>query len=915
MKNGLVVMMSVVAVGWLAAQEPARKPEPQAPVQGPTFRTGVDVIAVDVAVVDARGNPVEDLLRPDFTVKIDGKERRIVSAEHVKIDVNAARERAANPFESYYTTNLVKTDGRLIVLAVDQLGIRMGSARPILASASKFLDKLSPEDRVAFVAYPAPGVSVDFTDDFARIRRAMGRVVGRQQRFMSRVNIGLYEAVAITERFDRGIFVAVAERQCGRLDDEARRQCERDILSESESMVRAARHQTEESLRGLYDLLRTLTVVDGPKMLILMSEGLLLDTARDLDAVFRMAAIARVTINVLVMDVPRDDVTESVLRPTVSEDRDMYTSGLSDLAGTGAVYQIIGSGENVFNRLASDMLAYYILAVEQEPGDRNGEAHRIDVEVRRRGVTVRSRRAFVLSAPSTDRRTTVETLMDALRAPFGVAEVPIRVTTFTSQDDAGEKVRLLLAAEVGQPGAEPEDFTVGYALLDPDGTVVASGAEERRLTRPDGREDVPLDYLREVVVDPGVYSLRLGVVDSSGRRGGVIRPVTAWQLAGEEFAIGDLMVGDVGTGAESRLRPGVEPHVSHAVGALVELHSTSPAVLDAATVSLEIAEDQDSPALLSRTARIAPGDQETERIAQGVVSADMLPPGRYVVRARVMRGDTIAGVLSRPFVLASPAEPADALTPTMELAGDVPAFDPGVMMASDVLAGVLDSLEASAPALRDVVAEVRKGRYGSAARDAFLAGDQTAASFIKGLEWYSTGRFAEAVTQLQIAAGPRYEFFPAGFYLGAALAAGGRDRDAAGVWQLAIGTEPRPSLAYTLFADARLRAGQPGSVIDVLQPAYERTPDDEAIGERLAAAYLLTERFGEALPVLDGYLSRHPDDHDRLFTTVYAYYRHTTRERLVLSDADLARVTRYVRAYRGPRQALLERYLEAIRGR
>jgi len=128
MQKWLVVMMSVVALGSLAAQQPAQKPEPQAQVQGPTFRSGVDVIAVDVAVVDGRGNPVEDLLRPDFSVKIDGKERRIVSAEHVKIDVNAARERAANPFESFYTTNLMKSDGRMILLAVDQLGIRTGAA-------------------------------------------------------------------------------------------------------------------------------------------------------------------------------------------------------------------------------------------------------------------------------------------------------------------------------------------------------------------------------------------------------------------------------------------------------------------------------------------------------------------------------------------------------------------------------------------------------------------------------------------------------------------------------------------------------------------------------------------------------------------------------------------------------------------
>ena len=40
---------------------------------------------------------------------------------------------------------------------------------------------------------------------------------------------------------------------------------------------------------------------------------------------------------------------------------------------------------------------------------------------------------------------------------------------------------------------------------------------------------------------------------------------------------------------------------------------------------------------------------------------------------------------------------------------------------------------------------------------------------------------------LALAAGPRREFFPAAFYLGAAFAAAGRDRDAAGIWQLPLG--------------------------------------------------------------------------------------------------------------------------------
>ena len=73
-------------------QKPAKAPKQEEPIQGPTFRTGIDLVAVDVAVVDRRGRPVEDLRAPEFSVKIDGEVRRVVSAELIKVDVEAARK-------------------------------------------------------------------------------------------------------------------------------------------------------------------------------------------------------------------------------------------------------------------------------------------------------------------------------------------------------------------------------------------------------------------------------------------------------------------------------------------------------------------------------------------------------------------------------------------------------------------------------------------------------------------------------------------------------------------------------------------------------------------------------------------------------------------------------------------------------
>jgi hypothetical protein len=132
MRRFLVIAWCVAASSLISGQAQQAQP----PEQTPTFRTGVDVIAVDVAVTDTRGRPVEDLLTPDFVVKIDGQPRRVISAELVKIDVAAAKKQAADPFDPVFTTNQTPPNGRMIMLAVDQLHVRTGSARGILQAPS-----------------------------------------------------------------------------------------------------------------------------------------------------------------------------------------------------------------------------------------------------------------------------------------------------------------------------------------------------------------------------------------------------------------------------------------------------------------------------------------------------------------------------------------------------------------------------------------------------------------------------------------------------------------------------------------------------------------------------------------------------------------------------------------------------------
>lgn len=932
--RALLVLLSCLAA-WTPvaarAQEPPppAEPAPQAPAgpgtlaQGPTFRTGVELISVDVGVVDGRGRPVEDLRAPEFVVKVDGQVRRVVSAELVKVDVEAARrQQAADRFESesFYTSNLTPPLGRQILIAVDQVSIRPGSLRPVLEAAKKFLDTLSPLDQVSFIAYPEPGPRVGFTSDHAKVRLAMDGIVGSMVPINDgQFNIGVSEAMLITDRLDQIALASVVSRECPTLEPERRYACERDIVAQSAQITRNVHQSAEQSLIGLTDLLQRLAYVEGPKSLILLSEGLAVENPSDLDPVVRLAGRARTSINVLVVDLQRGDISIAQRPATEAQDRRIRAQGLETLASMsrGSLFQIVGSGETVFARLASEISAYYLLGVEQVPSDQSGNRHRIDVEVRRRDVTIRSRQAFVLSPSLEPKRTVQEHLADAIMSPFAISGVPLRVTTFARQDPASEKVQVTIAAQVGAPGAKPAEVTVGYMLIDGEGRVAADYMEKRTLSPGSPSPSETLSFVGGAALDPGVYSLRFGVVDAEGRRGSVMRDVNAWKLRNEEFAMGDLVVGNFPEGGE-RLRAAVEPRVTaDNLAMYLELYSNSAATWEQSAVAFDIAEDDHSAALTTLPAQMAPGGQPTWRVASGVLRARMLPPGRYVARAQISRQGKVVGLLARPFVIEPLGEatgfvPAAAVSAAAAtFAQSLPKFQREVLLAREVLSPMLDLLQTRSPSIGDAMTEARAGRYGPAALEALTAGDQTAAAFLRGVDLYAKGQLEQAATQLTLAAGPRRDFFPAAFYLGAVFAAAGRDRDAAGVWQLALGTETRPTPVYLLVADARLRDGQPASAIDILTPLFARDPSAD-VARRLGMALMLTNRYAEAVPVLDAFLAAQPGDQDMLLAAIVAHYERSRAGAGTLSNVDQAKLKKYGAAYKGESQALVQKYLASL---
>jgi tetratricopeptide (TPR) repeat protein len=361
----------------------------------------------------------------------------------------------------------------------------------------------------------------------------------------------------------------------------------------------------------------------------------------------------------------------------------------------------------------------------------------------------------------------------------------------------------------------------------------------------------------------------------------------------------------------------VEPHLtSDMVAAFVELYTNAPATLDQLGATFEVADDAEAPALARQPAVMRPGPTPSSRIAQAFIPTLALPPGRYVARVDITRNGKRVSLLSRPLVIERPLIAGGSLAtpPALFVASALGKFDRDAVLKSELLMPMLDVVGRRSPALKEAVTEARAGRYGAAALEALAAGDQQVAAFLRGVDLFIKGQLDQAAAQLQIAAGPRREFFPAAFYLGAVFASAGRDRDAAGTWQLALGTEPRPPIVYAMAADARIRDGAPEAAIDILKPAYERTPADDELGRRLAMAYLMTSRYADALPIVQGYLSRHAIDQDFLFAGVVAQYE-VVRSGLTLSAADRDRVRKWSAAYKGNQSALVEKYLEAMGAR
>ncbi len=402
--------------------------------QQPTFRTGVEVVAIDVNVVDAQARPVEGLGPGDFTVTVDHKVRKIVSAQYINHGVRLAAQPATKPAADASVLDTLSAPrpapaGRNVMIVIDTDSLEVGTGLMALRAARQFIDELPAADRIGVATIPRLGSSLTFVTDRAATRKALDRVItGPPDVPGGEYTVGLQEAYDIERKDSTAISIAVGrECHCSYQADAPAAPASGDaagtgsgsdasgngapcsasqvqlcvvpLLMQAQQVAMAGHMQAQRSLDALRDLGEGLAQISGPKTLVFVSGGLgVPETTTSFDPLEPAMASGQVTLYTLYIERMSMGQVKTALSPTFAfDDRlDMYGIENVTAAAGGTLVHVIGKIESAFDRVATEMSGSYLLGIEVEAADRDSKSHDVQVKVNRPGLEVRARRRYMI---------------------------------------------------------------------------------------------------------------------------------------------------------------------------------------------------------------------------------------------------------------------------------------------------------------------------------------------------------------------------------------------------------------------------------------------------------------------------------------------------------------------------------------
>jgi VWFA-related protein len=530
--RSVTLLLSVVAVTMLGTS-------PLAQQQAPVFRTGVDLVQLDVVVTDKDGRPVTDLRQEDFTITEQGRAQSIAAFDAVSIP--SVRRAEPNDTDIHPIVDVISNarpvDSRQWVLVLDDLHLLETNIVPTQRVVREFLLSLPPTDRVAVVFTGRSDLSLDFTSDLGTLLRVVGRfrdalgfapdaTNGQPWRDRARLAGATAHVLAnigtslIDSSHPRKAIVYVGDGMAyGRQD-----------------IHFSSRNQPPTEVMAIRDVFTQLD---------LMMEGL------------KKAGVPLYTLD------PRGVVDCNAVRgpcgtPPYGNIRRQVTM-LQEFAENTGGRAFVNRSDTLgaVQQLIEDNNHYYLLGYYPSTTRKPGSFQEVRVRVNRPGVQVRARAGYIVPDPADVAAPAPgQALSRVLTSAALATGLDMRATA--SVVAVGERgMTIAVTAEVAYPrtGRAQEEDTVNddiefaVVALDHDGRV---RGESRRTfqfsaTPGDGPVSLLINDLMDVPGEP--VTVRLGVISrSTDRHGSVHLPVVASPPDRSDVMFGGIMIGRADSG-------------------------------------------------------------------------------------------------------------------------------------------------------------------------------------------------------------------------------------------------------------------------------------------------------------------------------------------------------------------------------
>jgi VWFA-related protein len=487
----------------------------------PTFRSGVDILNLDVSVLDNQRHPVRDLTAEDFTVLVEGKPRPIVAFSAVEVPARPVASHSASWLDAVpadISTNDVAPDGRALIIVFDH-SIEFDHLDRARRAAVAAVEALGPNDLAA----------IAFTDGFTHVNTFQGFTADKAL-LLEVISRPIIFAPTLVDRGDFPGFLAnspscfcnvCAFDKIGKVADDVAN------VSGRRKTVLFIGYETPDPFPNPVELQDPC----APHVI----------KAREI----MMGHLARANLTVHVVDPSGAEPADtSIARRGMDTNRGITTPGFrrqqflrvfSDLTRASFVYED-NYPERAVPAIMDETSAYYLVAIQVSPGEAEARASRMEVKVRSKNLIVQARTAY----RATDTNAAVETsaralsLTDSISTALPRSDQRLTLTSlsFANPGQPTARVAVVMRAEprkAASPAAPPEAPTARrdtingvVVVFDSSGKIVAS--KKHTGTVPwtaGGTTPPPLELLTALDLAPGRYEIRAALETSSDARSSV----------------------------------------------------------------------------------------------------------------------------------------------------------------------------------------------------------------------------------------------------------------------------------------------------------------------------------------------------------------------------------------------------------